>query len=76
MNKRIQELAEQADRWAQEMTWSADPRYGDRPRSDLFEEKFAELIVKEVFAKIEDERFEIYQPVKESVMKHFGVKNG
>lgn len=40
--------------------------------SDL--EKFAELIVREVFAKIEDERFEVYQPVKESVMKHFGVE--
>jgi len=38
------------------------------------QEKFAELIVREVFAKIEDERFEIYQPVKESVMKHFGVE--
>ena len=37
-------------------------------------QKFAELIVREVFAKIEDERFEIYQPVKESVMKHFGVE--
>lgn len=47
MKKRIRELAEQADRWAQEMTWSADPRYGDRPKSDLFEEKFAELIVRE-----------------------------
>ena len=47
MNDKIRELAEQADRWAQEMTWSADPRYGDRPKSDLFEEKFAELIVQE-----------------------------
>lgn len=37
-------------------------------------EKFAELVVREVFAKIEDERFEVYQPVKESVMKHFGVE--
>lgn len=37
-------------------------------------EEFAELIVREVFAKIEDERFEVYQPVKESVMKHFGVE--
>lgn len=37
-------------------------------------ERFAELIVREVFDKIEDERFEIYQPVKESVMKHFGVE--
>lgn len=38
------------------------------------QQKFAELIVKEVFAKIDDERFEVYQPVKEAVMKHFGVE--
>ena len=37
-------------------------------------EKFAELIVRAVFKKIEDERFEVYQPVKKSVMKHFGVE--
>ena len=45
---------------------------GHADEDDL--QKFAELIVREVFAKIEDERFEIYQPVKESVMKHFGVE--
>ena len=38
-------------------------------------EKFAKLIVREVFSKIGDERFEVYQPVKESVMKHFGIKD-
>ena len=37
-------------------------------------EKFAELVVRKVFTKIENERFEIYQPVKESVMKHFGIE--
>ena len=47
MNERIRLLAEQADRWAQKMTRSDDPRYGDRPVSDLFDEKFAELIVRE-----------------------------
>ena len=33
-----------------------------------------ELIVRQVFVKINDERFEVYQPVKQSVMKHFGVE--
>ena len=36
--------------------------------------KFAELIVKAVFARIEEERYDVYEPVKEAVMKHFGVK--
>lgn len=35
---------------------------------------FAELIVRAVFDKIEEERFEVYPPVKESVIKHFGVE--
>ena len=47
MNERIRQLAEQADKWSQTMTWSSDPKYGDMPVSDLFNEKFAELIVKE-----------------------------
>jgi len=37
--------------------------------------KFAEMIVREVFSKIEGEKFEVYRPVKESVMKHFGIKD-
>jgi len=36
--------------------------------------KFAELIVKAVFARIEEERYDVYEPVKEAVMKHFGVE--
>jgi hypothetical protein len=47
MNERIQALVEQADRWARIMTWSDDPRYGDKPVSDLFNQKFAELIVRD-----------------------------
>ncbi len=66
MNIRIKELAEQA---------GFIPGIMGLNRYTYFDpEKFAELIVREVFAKIEDERFEIYQPVKESVMKHFGVE--
>jgi hypothetical protein len=69
MNERIRELAKQTG-----YIWhaSGDPQIYEFTPEKL--EKFAELIVREVFAKIEDERFEIYQPVKESVMKHFGVK--
>jgi hypothetical protein len=47
MNERIRELAEQATKWAQQAQWSTDPRFGDRPFSDLYNEKFAELIVRE-----------------------------
>ena len=70
MNERIRELAEQAK--AESSQW-----LGSKPAITITHdelEKFAELIVREVFAKIEDERFEVYQPVKESVMKHFGVE--
>jgi hypothetical protein len=69
MNTRIQELAKQTG-----YIWhaSGDPKIYEFTPEKL--DEFAELIVREVFAKIEDERFEIYQPVKESVMKHFGVK--
>jgi hypothetical protein len=65
MKERIRELAEQA---------FFETEYDDVQNLPETMERFAELIVREVFAKIEDERFEIYQPVKESVMKHFGVK--
>ena len=44
MNERIRQLADEADKWSQTMTWSSDPKYGDRPVSDLFNEKFAELV--------------------------------
>lgn len=69
MNERIQELAEQAADGM--LSYDAE---GDWRLSEKEVQKFAELIVREVFSKIEDERFEIYQPVKESVMKHFGVE--
>ena len=71
MNERIRELAEQAG-FFPEPNWDHTGWHA-AGHNDTFE-KFAELIVREVFAKIEDERFEIYQPVKESVMKHFGVR--
>lgn len=65
MNKRIRELAEQA-------LFESD--FDDEQNIKITVGIFAELIVREVFAKIEDERFEVYEPVKEAVMKHFGVE--
>ena len=73
MTNRIKELAEQAREEVsttrntsgqREMTWLPE----------AFERRFAELIVKAVFARIEEERYDVYEPVKEAVMKHFGVK--
>ena len=72
MNERIRELAEQAREYAN----SSQPyeKIKNKAWIDVYDEKFAELIIKEVFAKIEDERFEVYAPVVESVKKYFGVK--
>jgi dihydroxyacetone kinase-like predicted kinase len=72
MNERIRELAEKAREYAN----SKEPyeKIKNKAWIDVYDEKFAELIVREVFAKIEDERFDVYQPVRESVMKHFGVE--
>ena len=73
MTNRIKELAEQAREEVsatrntsgqREMTWLPE----------AFEQRFAELIVKAVFARIEEERYDVYEPVKEAVMKHFGVE--
>ena len=63
MNERIQELAVQTIRG-----WSSFEDLDERI------EKFAELIVKAVFDRIADERFEVYEPVVKSVKQHFGVE--
>lgn len=71
MNERIKELWNKAAESTaafpsgQNNSWETQVNFID---------KFAELIVRAVFDKIEEERFEVYQPVKESVMKHFGVE--
>jgi len=71
MNERIRELALRAGGG---LSCIAEPLEHPWKFSQAELEKFAELIVREVFAKIEDERFEVYQPVKELVMKHLGVQ--
>lgn len=76
MNERIQELAEQATKWAQQAQWSTDPRFGDRPFSDLYNEKFAELIVREC-ADIADGLLEdnTGSEVMFRIKEHFGVES-
>lgn len=70
MNSRIRELYEEAKSFYLTDEYILPPSEED---CELIGQKFAELIIKEVFAKIEDERFEVYAPVVESVKKYFGV---
>jgi hypothetical protein len=48
MNERIQEIADQAAKWAQKANWSIDLKFGDRPYTELYNEKFAELIINDI----------------------------
>ena len=70
MNERIKQLAEQADYYAYE-------QYDVKkvPYSVLFNQKFAELIVKECIAKVEEAAE--YSPelygVALDIAEHFGV---
>ena len=80
MNERIRLLAEQAAKWAQQAQWSTDSRFGDRPFSDLYDEKFAELIVKEC-AKVLTQHGsyfsgegEPYHYAASLIEEHFGVE--
>ena len=76
MNKRIKELAEEAwDSLIDEMGSFIDE--GGRVNWDFlhaYDQRYAGLIVKEVFNAIENERYEIYEPVVKSVKEHFGVE--
>lgn len=73
MNQQIRELEDQC--WVKvPCDFDMDAGGLSTIRTVFDRKKFAELIVKAVFDKIEDERFEVYQPVKESVMRHFGVE--
>jgi hypothetical protein len=62
MNERIKELLEQAG-----------VKYVTMPKDTVYE-KFAELIVQDVFDCIADERFEVYEPVIQKVKQHFGIE--
>ena len=67
MNEQIRKIAIEADAWCDKYY------FGDKFYDIEWEKKFAELIVKAVFDRIADERFEVYEPVVKSVKEHFGV---
>lgn len=71
MNKRIEELAEQAGRWCYD-------NY-DIPTQERFQEKFAELIVQECLEQVRDEvqyeyDWKLADAVTKRVLEHFGVE--
>lgn len=66
MNKRILALAEQAG--------YGSSRWNTTDQFEQFMEKFSQLIVLEVFDRIDAEKFEVYEPVIQKVKEHFGVK--
>jgi hypothetical protein len=67
MNKRIRELSEQAEKYAD------DNFRGEPTWSEAFESKFAELIVREC-ADIASINQHQYNSVGKYVLKHFGVE--
>jgi hypothetical protein len=82
MNERIRELAEQARAWAEtaykqqneKFTSHWDTPVGYTP-SQFFEQKFAELIVKETMQVVANQLpSNQYLDVAHSVIEHFGVE--
>ena len=76
MNERIKRLAEQARQyaWVNETHWSANAE-----REALFEEKFAELIIKECAnAIVNDSRLSDVRTARNgcvrTIKEHFGVE--
>ena len=64
MNEHIKALAEQTDEWFEDHSYSR-PAWND---------KFAELIVKEVIAVYNHDGFQTPSEQDYLVLKHFGVK--
>jgi hypothetical protein len=67
MNERIKELAEQAEKYADD-NFKGQPTY-----SEAYDSKFAELIVREC-ADIASINQHQYESVGKYVLEHFGVK--
>ena len=65
MNKQIREC------WLKAAREDSDDKWDTQ---EEFIERFARLIVMEVFSVIEDERYEIYDPVVHKVKQHFGIE--
>ncbi len=78
MNKRIRELAEQAEEYAAQNAtgdWEVGPAY-----QDIFNKKFAQLIVRECIETLRlvpynsDREFGDEVIYQDAVKKHFGVE--
>ena len=67
MNERIKELLEQA-------TTSIKDEYGHWIGSELDEEKFAELIVRECIKAYNDDGYQTEYEQDLKVLKHFGIE--
>jgi hypothetical protein len=78
MNERIKNLSKKAWLLAHEANDQAEEDEGEELTEaefgNVFQQKFAELIVREVFTVIENEQYEIYEPVIQKVKQHFGVE--
>lgn len=70
MNERIKQLALQADAIILGSVQSKSAGL----LIEKWEQKFAELLIQEVFDCIADEGFEVYDPVIQKVKAHFGVE--
>ena len=75
MNQRIQELIEQAEKYAEEKsTWRGDNTEWRNEFEGIFKEKFAELIVRECIQAVDNvggynEEFHM-----NAIKAHFGVE--
>jgi len=73
----IKNFSEQAHEWAKCASWSTNPKYGDKKFEDLYNERFAELIIEEC-ARVQRMRsIERHGYDKHldsfAIEKHFGV---
>ena len=73
MNERIKLLAEQADKWSAEEYHQLFLANESPDRQKLFNEKFAELIVRECVG-IADEYDGVGSTIVSRIEKHFGVE--
>ena len=78
MNKRIKEIAEQVEKYISTTNFEGMPE-DVMTYDEIFQKKFAELIVRECLNKIENEAAQYAEPVwafelVNDIKEHFGVE--
>ena len=75
MNERIRQLALEAFQPINDITTEgvADHHTFDQAWFQHYNQKFAELIIRECLLKIENERYELPDFIIDNVKQHFGV---